>query len=293
MIEKHVFGKGEATLIDRRQETFPSLITAENPAQADAFRRYHDAYLEEYFYILRKIFHTWAFDLREFALDFHEVPVDRFIQALVWLTYVQTIIYELDIHIEHEGVGAHRRSAIRLADVEDKILSFLDDHDLVDDEIRRCLGDVILYLRKERDELHEKFEFSEQQIFAILDLKSADLELLRRIFLRACNVEQDEEELRIFKRIDKIRETFDDIRDYFEDLEIANFNTVICLQKLGGNMQEGAAILNLYVEEELEVTRKLIAHLDPHRREKLGHIFHRLKEEKKYFMAELNELPST
>ncbi|MEM7048364.1 MAG: hypothetical protein AAF604_01840 [Acidobacteriota bacterium] len=225
-------------------------------------------------------------------MEFHEQPVDEYIQSLVWLTYVQTIIYELDINTEQEGAGANRRSAMRLAEVGAGIEEFLEEHDLSDVRIRQCLRDVIQYLRKERDELHDKIQYSREEIFAILDLKSADLGLLRRIYLRVADLECRESEMAIFRRIDKIRETFDDIRDYFEDLEIANFNTVICLQKLGGDMLGGAKILNDFVEAEMERARSEIALLDAGRRQKFELIFERLLEEKTYFMAELAKLPS-
>lgn len=293
MIDRSVFGKGEVTLIDRRPEVFPSMITAENPAQAEAFRRYHEAYLDEYFYILRKIFHTWAFDMREFAIDFHGVSVERFVQSLVWLTYIQTIIYEMDIHTEQEGARAHRRSAMSLEAIGQRIVTFLAEHDLLDEQIRRCVLEVITYLRKERDDLHQKVEYTEEQIFETLDLKSADLEMLRRICLRVCGLETREEEMQVFKRIDTIRETFDDIRDYFEDLEIANFNTVIFLQKLGGDMRRGSQTLERFLDREMQNTRQLIDAFEPARREKFDVIFGRLVEERAYFLELLTKIPSS
>lgn len=292
MFNKEVFGKGEVALIDRRKEVFPALVTAENPTHSEAFRRYHQAYLQEYFYSLRKIFHTWAFDIREFAIDFHGITVEKYISSLVWLTYVQTIIYEMDIHVEHEGAGAARRSAMNLARVGDGILSFLREHDLLDEQIERCVNDVVLYLRRERNQLHDKVEYTEEEIFATLDLKAADLEMLRRILLRVCDIEPRETELRVFKIIDRVREAFDDIRDYHEDLELANFNTVVYLQKRGGDMKRGAEILSRFIDNELKEVQNLIAGLDPGPRGKLGAIYERLETECSYFMRQLAELPS-
>ena len=292
MINKQVFGKGEAALIDRKKEIFPPAITATSQAQAEAFHRYHDAYLGEYFYILRKIFHTFAFDMKEFAVDFYEVPVEVFVRALTWLTYVQTIIYEMDVNTEQEGAGSNQRSAMDLAQVGQNIVSFLREHDLLDDDIERCVNEVVEYLLKEQSELHGKSDFTRDEIFKMLDLKSADLEMLRRILMRVCSIPVNDEEMRIFKLIDKIREVFDDIRDYEEDKEIANFNTVIFLRKLGGDVQRGTDMLREFVSSEMRQVHQWIAELDKERAAKLSAIYSRLEEEQGYFLAELDKLPA-
>ncbi len=175
MIDKEIFGKGEATLIDRKAESFPYLTEApESPSES--FQQYHDAFLREHFYVLRKIFHTFAFDMKEFAIDFHEVQLDRFLRALTWLTYVQTIVYEMDINVEQESLGPTPANGPDLDRVGQRIISFLEDHDLLDPEIHRCVSQVVTYLQKERRESPGQGQYSKEEILSILGLKSADLE---------------------------------------------------------------------------------------------------------------------
>lgn len=287
MIEKRIFGKGESALIDRRAEAFPA---AGVPAPTASFQENHGAFMGEYFYILRKIFHTFAFDMKEFAIDFYEVPLDLFLRALTWLTYVQTIVYEMDIQVEQEGFAA----AADGPDLEDsgrRIVEFLADHNLLDAEIERCVHDVVTYLQRERRELGGKAEYSETEILSILGLKSSDLEMLRRLLLRLFDIPAEPKTMAIFKRIDQVREVFDDIRDYHEDLAIANFNTVIFLQKIGGDMRRGSELLRRFVEGEMVGISELVNGLDRERRAKLRAIIDRLSEEKDYFLVELDRLP--
>jgi hypothetical protein len=290
MIDRDIFGKGEAALIDRRAESFPHRA-AEPPGSTAAFQQYHDAFMREYFYILRKIFHTFAYDMKEFAIDFHEVGLDLFLRALTWLTYIQTIVYEMDIYVEREQVGAAPESAPDLGRVGQRIAGFLQEHDLLDAEILRCIKEVVAYLNKERLELRGKAEYSREEILSILALKSADLEILRRVLLRLFGIPADPDEMRVFKRIDQVREVFDDIRDYHEDLEIANFNTVIFLQKIGGDMNRGCELLRQFLGEEMGRIAMLVEEFEPRRREKFQAIFCRLEEETTYFLAELDAIP--
>lgn len=287
MIEKTVFGKGEAALIDRGAEIFPRRggVLSQRPT---GLPELPDAFMGEYFYILRKVFHTFAFDMKEFAIDFHEVSLDLFLRALTWLTYVQTIVYEMDIKVEretfdHGGQGLEREGR--------RIVEFLTAHDLCDSEIDRCVAEVVAYLQRELRDLRGKAEYSKTEILSILDLKSSDLELLRRLLLRLFQIPVDPDEMAIFKRIDRVREVFDDIRDYHEDLQIANFNTVIFLQKIGGDMRRGSALLRTFIEEEMSQIRTLVEALDHRRQRKLVAIMERLTEEKDYFLAQLDNLP--
>ena len=115
--------------------------------------------------------------------------------------------------------------------------------------------------------------------------------MLRRLLLRLFEIPADPQEMAVFKRIDQVREVFDDIRDYYEDVEIANFNTVIFLQKIGGDMNRGSEILKGYLEDEMGYIAGLIRDFDPQRQVKFQAIFDRLQEEQKYFLVELDRLP--
>jgi len=290
VIDKEIFGKGEATLIDRRVESFPHL--AEQPqSPSETFQQYHDAFLREYFYVLRKIFHTFAFDMKEFAIDFHEVQLDRFLRALTWLTYVQTIVYEMDINVEQEHLSSPSPNGPDLERVGQRIARFLDDHDLLDPEIHRCVNQIVTYLQTERRDLRGKAEYSKEEVLSILELKSSDLDMLRRILLRLFDIPADPQEMAVCKRIDQVREVFDDIRDYYEDVEIANFNTVIFLQKIGGDMNHGSELLKGFLADEMKHIFTLIHEFDSLRQSKLQAIFDRLQEEEKYFLDELDRLP--
>jgi hypothetical protein len=291
MIDREVFGKGEAALIDRKLEQFPYVPGEPVEVATEEFQRYHAAFMREYFYVLRKMFHTFAFDMKEFAVDFHGARINSFIRALTWLTYVQTIVYEMDIIIEREPLD-QQTTGPDLDLVAERILSFLRDHDLLDGEIQRCVEEVVTYLKRERRDLKGKAEYSVEEILATLNLKSADLEMLRRILLRVLDIEPDPGEMAIFKRIDRVREVFDDIRDYQEDLEIANFNTVIFLQKIGGKMNRGAAVLHRFLAQELKAIAEQIASFDPDRREAFEAIYRRLEKEHEYFLEELSTIPS-
>jgi hypothetical protein len=290
MIERGVFGKGETALIDRKAEAFP--FSSGGPSHPPiTFQEYHDGFMGEYFYILRKIFHTFAFDMKEFAIDFYEVPLDLFLRALTWLTYVQTIVYEMDINVEKEEIGALAPNGPDLERGGRRIVEFLADHDLLDPEIERCVGQVVTYLERERRDLRGKAEYSEAEILSILELKSSDLEMLRRLLLRLFEIPADSQEMAIFRRIDQVREVFDDIRDYHEDQKIANFNTVIFLQKIGGDMRRGSELLRRFVEEEMRGIARLVEALDRERQSKLQAILDRLDGEKEYFLEELDHLP--
>ncbi len=285
-----IFGKGETEIIDRKKEIFPGKRKEyEMNSQNSKLSLFRETFHEEYFYTLRKIFHTFMFDMKEFAIDFYGIEIEEFIQSLMWLTYVQVLVYEMDLNIELSG--GDPRSETNLSLTGRQIHDFLREHDLYDEEIGRCIDEVVDYLRREREDADSRAEYRPEQIYQILELKSSDLELLRRIILKTCGIYATPEEVEIFKLLDKIREIFDDIRDYEEDHERVNFNTIIYMQKSQGGIVKGVETSAEYIDSECKRLKSLIDRQNGEQKEKFLQIYERLITEKDYYIGELLKLP--
>lgn len=288
IMKKDVFGKGETVIIDRITIPPPKSNDAgkENTENGSIAFTYQD-----YFYVLRKMFHTFMFDMKEFAIDFYEQSIEKYIDALTWLNYIQSIIYELDLKIEKQSSNSSENFVIDIESARDELVSFLQKHKLSDAQMERCVDRVMNYLQIEKEQKYAKRIMADREIFKILDLKSADLELLRRIITKICMIKMKKEELQIFKLLDKIREIFDDIRDYEEDLKLQNFNTVICLRKRTGNARTATCVLQKYIEKECKRCLRFIEQIKSDKRNKFLEIYQRLDQEKTYYLQLLSRLP--
>jgi hypothetical protein len=290
LMKKNVFGKGETVWIDRAMEKFDvheinTVSPVENDSTLGSFSN------KEYFYILRKIFHTFMFDMKEFAIDIYNLSTEEYINALTWLTYVQSIIYKLDLSIEKQASNLIPDVQIEFNTVGDELKSFLKDHKLIDDEIVRCIDDVIKYLSFEKAQIRQKKRLCAEEIFKVLELKSADLEVLRRIILKVYHINVSQKEMKFFKLLDKIREIFDDIRDYEEDLTLKNFNTIIYLSHENNSTDTAIHLLEQYIEQECNYCLSLAQKMSKNKQKKFLTVCQRLNEEKKYYIKLLHILP--
>jgi hypothetical protein len=289
-MKKNIFGKGEVVLIDRIMEKLP---LDQNKAVHSKTKSMEILTLsnKEYFYILRKIFHTFMFDMKEFAIDTYDLSVEEYINALTWLTYVHCIIYKLDLSIEKQASNILPDADIDFESVRTEINLFLQEHNLLDAGIENCVERVIRYLAFEQQQLRQDNRLSAAEIFKILELKSADLEVLRRIILKVGKIDIAQQEMEFFNLLDKIREIFDDIRDYQEDLTLKNFNTFIYLNKDCRSSEQAIEVLEKYVEQESARCLSLVDHIELNKQKKFLTICARLKQEKKYYLERLHQIP--
>ena len=289
-MRKSVFGKGETVWIDRAMEKFDvhGINTVPPVVNESAWGSFSN---KEYFYILRKIFHTFMFDMKEFAIDIYNLSTEEYINALTWLTYVQSIIYKLDLSIEKQASNLIPDVKIDFNTVGDELKSFLKEHKLLDAEIIRCIDDVIRYLSFEKAQIHQKKRLCAEEIFKVLELKSADLEVLRRIILKVYHINVSQKEMKFFKLLDKIREIFDDIRDYEEDLTLKNFNTIIYLSSNINSTNAAINLLTEYIEQECARCLSLAEQTAKNNQKKFLTVCQRLNEEKKYYIKLLHMLP--
>ena len=289
-MKKDIFGKGEAVLIDRIMEKLPMDL---NKAVQSKTKNMEIPALsnKEYFYILRKIFHTFMFDMKEFAIDTYDLSVEEYINALTWLTYVHSIIYKLDLNIEKQASHILPEADIDFESVRTEINLFLQEHNLLDAVIEKCVERVIRYLTFEQQQLRQNSRLSAAEIFGILELKSADLEVLRRIILKVGKIDIPQQEMEFFNLLDKIREIFDDIRDYQEDLTLKNFNTFIYLRKDCQSSEQAIEVLEKYIEQESASCLSLVGYLEQNKQKKFLTICARLKQEKKYYLDRLHQIP--
>ncbi len=289
-MKKDIFGKGEAVLIDRIMEKLP---LDKNKAVQSKTKNMEILALsnKEYFYILRKIFHTFMFDMKEFAIDTYDLSVEEYINALTWLTYVHSIIYKLDLNIEKQASHILPEADIDFESVRTEINLFLQEHNLLDAVIEKCVERVIRYLAFEQQQLRQNNRLSAAEIFRILELKSADLEVLRRIILKVGKIDIPQQEMEFFNLLDKIREIFDDIRDYQEDLTLKNFNTFIYLNKDCQSSEQAIEVLEKYIEQESARCLSLIDRIEHNKQKKFLTICARLKQEKKYYLDRLHQIP--
>jgi hypothetical protein len=289
-MKKDIFGKGEVVLIDRIMEKLP---LDQNKAVHSKTKSMEILTLsnKEYFYILRKIFHTFMFDMKEFAIDTYDLSVEEYINALTWLTYVHCIIYKLDLSIEKQASNILPDADIDFESVRTEINLFLQEHNLLDAGIENCVERVIRYLAFEQQQLRQDNRLSAAEIFRILELKSADLEVLRRIILKVGKIDIAQQEMEFFNLLDKIREIFDDIRDYQEDLTLKNFNTFIYLNKDCRSSEQAIEVLEKYVEQESARCLSLVDHIELNKQKKFLTICARLKQEKKYYLERLHQIP--
>jgi len=289
-MRKSVFGKGETVWIDRAMEKFDvhGINTVPPVVNESAWGSFSN---KEYFYILRKIFHTFMFDMKEFAIDIYNLSTEEYINALTWLTYVQSIIYKLDLSIEKQASNLIPDVKIDFNTVGDELKSFLKEHKLLDAEIIRCIDDVIRYLSFEKAQIHQKKRLCAEEIFKVLELKSADLEVLRRIILKVYHINVSQKEMKFFKLLDKIREVFDDIRDYEEDLTLKNFNTIIYLSSNINSTNAAIKVLTEYIEQECARCLSLAEQTAKNNQKKFLTVCQRLNEEKKYYIKLLHMLP--
>ena len=288
-MKKDIFGKGEAVLIDRIMEKLPldqNKTVLPRTASLDILALSN----KEYFYILRKIFHTFMFDMKEFAMDTYGLPAEEYINALTWLTYVHSIIYKLDLSIEKQASRLVPDSDLDFESARNEINQFLQEHNLLDAGIKNGVERVIRYLAFEQQQLRHNNRLSAAEIFRILELKSADLEVLRRIILKVGKLEIAQPEMDFFNLLDKIREIFDDIRDYQEDLTLKNFNTVIYLDQDCQSPEQARQLLEKYIEQEAARCLALVDQIEKDKQKKFLTICARLKQEKKYYLEQLHKL---
>ena len=231
------------------------------------------------------------FDMKEFAIDTYDLSVEEYINALTWLTYVHSIIYKLDLNIEKQASHIVPEADIDFESVRTEINHFLQEHNLLDAVLEKCVERVIRYLAFEQQQLRQNSRLSAAEIFGILELKSADLEVLRRIILKVGKIDLPQQEMEFFNLLDKIREIFDDIRDYQEDLTLKNFNTVIYLNKDCKSPEQAKDIVEKYIEQESARCLSLVSHLAQNKQKKFLTICARLKQEKKYYLDRLHQIP--
>ena len=288
-MKKNIFGKGETVLIDRMKEKF--LIKGNGSALREPASQATITFSNrEYFYILRKMYHTFMFDMKEFAVDFYEISIEEYINTLLWLTYVQSVIYKLDLSIEKYASNISTGLDVDFELVRNELKLFLKNHNLFDLEIDRCINSVIQYLVFEKEQIHQNNRLSKEEIFNILDLKSADLEILRRIIIKVCDIRIQKKEMGFFKLLDKIREIFDDIRDYEEDLNLKNFNTLLYLKRGCDSPDLALDILEEYIEKECARCVSFAEQMGGKKRNKFLAIGTRLKQEKNFYLTELHRL---
>jgi hypothetical protein len=289
-MKKDIFGKGEAVLIDRIMEKLPM---DQNKAVQSKIKNMDILALsnKEYFYILRKIFHTFMFDMKEFAIDTYDLSVEEYINALTWLTFVHSLIYKLDLSIEKQASHILPDADIDFDSVRSEINLFLQEHNLLDAEMQKCVERVIRYLAFEQQQLRQNNRLSAAEIFRILELKSADLEVLRRIIMKVGKIDISQQEMEFFNLLDKIREIFDDIRDYQEDLTLKNFNTIVYLNRDCQSAEQAREVLEKYIEQESNRCLSLVEYLRQDKRKKFLTICARLKQEKKYYIEQLHLIP--
>jgi hypothetical protein len=288
-MKKNVFGKGESVIIDRIIEKFPVAENIHSRQKTNASTTIAFSN-KEYFYVLRKMFHTFMFDIKEFAVDFLDTPLEEYINQLVWLTYVQTVIYKLDLSVEKLASNFSELD-IHIEAVRNELILFFKEHNLYDTEMEESIDNVIKFLAVEREKIRQDTRLSLNDIFYTLELKSADLEVLRRIVLKVGNARISEGEMEFFKLLDKIREIFDDIRDFEEDRTLKNFNTVLNIQSICHTADAAFKILTDYIENECKRCLFLAETMKTRKRRKLLAICARLDEEKNYYFNLLRQIP--
>jgi hypothetical protein len=286
---KNIFGKGETRQIDR---TIENIVTqTETPGRRKKTNRAPLMFLDrEYFYILRKMYHTFMFDLKEFAMDFLNISTEDYLHTLVYLTYVQSHIYKLDLTIEKYASHLSNRQQIDFRSTRDDLKRFLSENDLLDRETERCLDLVMRYLTFEYRQVYRNRHVGPDKIFEMLEWKSADLEILRRIILKICEIKIRKKEMVFFRLLDKIREIFDDIRDYEEDQILKNFNTLLSLEHIFPAPGHAAKILGQFIDKEYIRCLRMIRQMDSKKRNKFIAIGERLNQERKFYLAELYRL---
>lgn len=288
-MQKNIFGKGETRQIDRALENI--LINKKNPGSRTVRKQPLITFPDrEYFFILRKMYHTFMFDMKEFAIDFLGISIEKYIQSLLYLTYVQSHIYKLDLSIEKRASHLSRYLNVDFRIVKDDLKIFLKEHNLLDAEINRCVNSVMHYLAFEYRQIHQNHSLATNQIFRILEWKSADLEILRRIILKMGDIKIRKKEMEFFRLLDKIREIFDDIRDYDEDQTLKNFNTLLFLKRNYASPDYPFKILKEYINKECTRCLQMAQQMESNKHRKFQAIGERLKQEKKFYLAELHHI---
>ena len=286
---KDHFGKGETVLIDRKREPFPAVMASAISQQANGSGTVAFSH-QEYFFVLRKMFQTFMFDMKEFAMDFLDLSVEQYLESLTWLTFVQSIIYKLDLEVERQASAVTADMRIDFTAARNDLLSFFKEHRLYDPDIQRCTDHVIEFLTFEKEQLHQDKTWPPEEIFRILKLKSADLEILRRVILKVHNLILPEPEMDFFRLLDTIREVFDDIRDYEEDRTLKSYNTFRYLQRGCDTSDAAVKILQKFLEKECERCLSLAKKVEKLKRKKMLAICERLEEEKNYYLGQLQQL---
>jgi len=243
----------------------------------------------QYACILQKVFHTFLYDLREFAVDYFDVGSERFLSALPWLTFFQTIIYELDLIAEGALASDRPIPAEEIAERGEELRSFLRSNRLSDPETEAALEQVIHYLSHEAEHRKTDHAVDVNQVLELLDWKTADLEILLRLVLRLCEIQAAPHELHIFRLLERVREVFDDIRDYHEDAATRSFNVVGNLEKLLGRGKAHRTIVE-YVEQEYAQIDRLIEQEEGERRARFALLTPRWRDERRHYLGELDAL---
>ncbi len=170
-----------------------------------------------------------------------------------------------------------------------QLLHFLRAHQLADAEIERALAMVIHYLCHEGDYQQADYGGDVARVFHLLDCKTADLEILYRLTDRLGGLGSSANEFEIFRRLERVREIFDNIRDYGEDTRANSFNTVHCLEVLYGREDAYAQILRFLAQEYAEIAR-LIQREDNDKQERFALLEIRWERESLHYVGELNHL---
>lgn len=237
--------------------------------------------IESYnFTVLQKIFHSFTYDIREFAIDYLEISLENFLNSLSFLTYLHLLMYEIDMYIENDNINVNN-----IKSIYNKIINFLKQNGLYDENILKCIENADRYrLLTERIRNGSTIKISEAN--HALGLKVSDLELLKIVLVKINHKKIPAKKFIIFHKIDIIREVFDDIRDYEEDQKTISFNICYCYNKRYGS-ELGKEKLKTYIEKEIE---KLKINIRKENDEKLLKIVTNLQIEKRYYFNKLYSL---
>jgi len=263
------FGKGERMALDRVSR--PQNV----PYESELFPH------EGFFHNLRKVFHTFMYDMKEFLVDFYGVSTEDYVNTLFWLTYLQSWVYEVDTMLE---MGRK----VDLDEFTDEFTAFLKEHELLTPFIRDNLLRGIREFWKD-ESIRERVR-DPDFLDGALGLKCLDVTLSRRVAILINDIDEDTRVLDIWNTFDKIREVFDDVRDLCEDAESANTNIVLGLLSQGEGLAKEKILT--YIDDGLMSVEGEIIHLPQNQRATLGGILGKLRVERLYYVEMLKNSPN-
>ena len=242
----------------------------------------------EYRLVLQKMFHTFAFDIREFVVEYLGASEESFILCLPGLTYFQTKIYEMDLLTERALRAGREVPCGRLRALGTELAQELRANGVAFDGVEAALLNTVEYLVNEgtfQAKVGERV--TEEEIFRQLDFKTSDLEALLRLGAGITKVVPTPEEFAIFRAVVRVREVFDDIRDVSEDKENHGFNTVLYLDLVSGK-DESRRKIEQFLSQEYAAIEVLIGKEPPATRERFKPFEERWKREKDHYVAYLH-----